>query len=270
MADLMIQRNKVWYAQCNYMGERLRDSLKTTDKDQAVERLAELFVLVRKGDYNYLGTKCDKLLDKYDPKTDKVNKLGVLKNHIRPEFGGKTFGECNFKDWAIKVAMERPRTTAIYFIGVAKAVGLPIPDWKDIPLQQQKRWDATQILSEEQVLDVIHNHIPKKYIPLCLIACYSTLRRSSIMNLRKKDVDLNEGISVIAGRTIKSDIFIPMHQKLREAFNLIKVVPMRDDDLWFPDFKGDTVGVAIKRGFKKAGIGCGLRFTISVILGRVT
>ncbi len=60
---------------------------------------------------------------------------------------------------------------------------------------------------------------------------------------------------MIAGRTIKSDVFIPMHQKLREAFNLIKVVPMRDDDLWFPDFKGDTVGVAIKRGFKKAGIG---------------
>ena len=104
---------------------------------------------------------------------------------------------------------------------------------------------------------------------LWLIACYSTLRRSSVLNLRKKDVDLNEGISVIAGRTIKSDVFIPMHQKLRDAFNLIKVVPMRDDDLWFPDFNGDTVGVAIKRGFKKAGIGCGGRFTTSVILGRV-
>ena len=199
MADLIERhKNKVWYANCTLEGIRLRDSLKTTDKDQAVERLAELFVLVRKGDYNYLGTKCDKLLDKYDPKTDKVNKMGVLKKHIRPEFGGKTFWECNFKDWAIKVAMERPRTTAIYFIGVAKAVGLPIPDWKDIPLQQQKRWDDTQILSEEQVLDVIHNHIPKKYIPLCLIACYSTLRRGSLIKLRKRDVDLNEGISVIA------------------------------------------------------------------------
>jgi len=92
---------------------------------------------------------------------------------------------------------------------------------------------------------------------LWLIACYSTLRRSSIVNLRKKDVDLNEGISVIAGRTIKSDVFIPMHQKLRGAFNLIKVVPMRDDDLWFPDFNGDSVGVAISRGFTKAGIGWG-------------
>ena len=75
---------------------------------------------------------------------------------------------------------------------------------------------------------------------------------------------------MIAGRTIKSDVFISMHQKLRDAFNLIKVVPMRDDGFWFPGFKGDTVGVAIKRGFKKAGIGCGLRFTISVILELVT
>ena len=114
--------------------------------------------------------------------------------------------QSDIKDWAFKVAKERPRTTAIYFIGVAKAVGLPMPKWKDIPLQQQKRWNATQILSEEQVLDVIHNHIPKKYIPLCLIACYSLLRRSSVLDLRKKDVDLNEGISVIAGRTFKSDV----------------------------------------------------------------
>ena len=91
-------------------------------------------------------------------------------------------------------------------------------------------------------MDVIYNHIPKKHIPFCLIACYSTLRRSSIVDLRKKDVDLNEGISVIAGRTIKSDVFIPMHPKLRAAFNLIKVVPMRDDDFWFPNVKGDTCG----------------------------
>ena len=76
------------------------------------------------------------------------------------------------------------------------------------------------------------------------------------MKLRKRDIDLNEGISVIAGRKIKSAVFIPMHQKLRDAFNLIKVVPTGDDDLWFPDFRGDTVGVGIKRGFKKAGIGC--------------
>ena len=75
------------------------------------------------------------------------------------------------------------------------------------------------------------------------------------MKLCKRDVDLNEGISVIAGCKIKSAVFIPMHQKLRDVFNLIKVVPMRDDDLWFPDFRGDTVGVAISRGFKKAGIG---------------
>ena len=58
----------------------------------------------------------------------------------------------------------------------------------------------------------------------------------------------------MARRTIKSAVFIPMHPKLRDAFNLIKVVPMRDDNLWFPDFNGDSVGVAITRRFKKAGI----------------
>ena len=130
MADLIVRRKSVWYANCTLDGIRLRDSLKTTDKDQAVERLAELFALVRKGVYDYLGTKCDKLLDKYDPKTDRVNKLAVLKNHIRPEFGGKTFWECDFKEWAIKVAMERPRTTAVYFISGAKGEGYPFLNGK--------------------------------------------------------------------------------------------------------------------------------------------
>ena len=30
---------------------------------------------------------------------------------------------------------------------------------------------------------------------------------------------------------------------------------MRDDDFWFPNVKGNTVGVSIKSGFKKSGIG---------------
>ena len=110
MADLIVRhKNKVWYANCTLNGIRLRDSLKTTDKDQAVERLAELFVLVRKGDYNYLETKCDKLLDEYDPMKDRVNKLGVLKNHIRPVFGGKTFRECNFKDGQSRLQWNVPK-----------------------------------------------------------------------------------------------------------------------------------------------------------------
>ena len=36
---------------------------------------------------------------------------------------------------------------------------------------------------------------------------------------------------------------------------MIKVVPMRNDDFWFSNVKSDTVGVTIKRGFKKEGIG---------------
>ena len=137
-------------------------------------------------------------------------------------------------------------------------MGLPIPEWKDIPLRQAKRWNETQILSEEQVLDVILNHCtPKKYVPVSLIACYSTLRRGTILSLRKKDVDLNDGINVVAGRSVKTAVFIPMHKKLRDAFGLVKVVPMRPDDLWFPDINGDNIGTAVRRAFKKVGISWG-------------
>lgn len=261
MADLIIQRNKVWYAKCTFLGVRMRDSLKTTDKDQAVERLFELMLLVREGTYQYHATKFNDLAKKFEenpPLRDARNKLGVLRNHLMPAFKDKTLGEIDFEAWAEEVALNRPRTTAIYFIGVAKSMGLPIPEWKDIPLRQAKRWNETQILSEEQVLDVILNHCtPKKYVPVSLIACYSTLRRGTILSLRKKDVDLNDGINVVAGRSVKTAVFIPMHKKLRDAFDLVKVVPMRPDDLWFPDINGDNIGTAVRRAFKKVGISWG-------------
>ena len=128
MADLIIQRNKVWYAKCTFLGVRMRDSLKTTDKDQAVERLFELMLLVREGTYQYHATKFNDLAKKFEenpPLRDARNKLGVLRNHLMPAFKDKTLGEIDFEAWAEEVALNRPRTTAIYFIGVAKSMGFP-------------------------------------------------------------------------------------------------------------------------------------------------
>jgi len=95
MADLIIQRNKVWYAKCTFLGVRMRDSLKTTDKDQAVERLFELMLLVREGTYQYHATKFNDLAKKFEenpPLRDARNKLGVLRNHLMPAFKDKTLG----------------------------------------------------------------------------------------------------------------------------------------------------------------------------------
>ena len=114
MADLIIQRNKVWYAKCTFLGVRMRDSLKTTDKDQAVERLFELMLLVREGTYQYHATKFNGLAKKFEenpPLRDARNKLGVLRNHLMPAFKDKTLGEIDFEAWQKKLLLndqERP------------------------------------------------------------------------------------------------------------------------------------------------------------------
>jgi len=261
MADLIIQRNKVWYAKCTFLGVRMRDSLKTTDKDQAVERLFELMLLVREGTYQYHATKFNDLAKKFEenpPLRDARNKLGVLRNHLMPAFKDKTLGVRLILKLGQKKLLLIAKNDRHLFYWCRQINGLPILEWKDIPLRQAKRWNETQILSEEQVLDVILNHCtPKKYVPVSLIACYSTLRRGTILSLRKKDVDLNDGINVVAGRSVKTAVFIPMHKKLRDAFDLVKVVPMRPDDLWFPDINGDNIGTAVRRAFKKVGISWG-------------
>ncbi len=128
MANLITKRGRVYYANCSYRGVRLRDSLKTTDLEKAIERLLELQLQVREGVYQRGKSKFEKLASKYNPKTDREAKLSVVKNHLIPEFGGKTLSECDVKGWADRVASERPRETAKLWIRVAKDVGLPVPE----------------------------------------------------------------------------------------------------------------------------------------------
>jgi integrase len=104
------------------------------------------------------------------------------------------------------------------------------------------------------VLNVIRNYMPQKYQSICLVACCSLLRLSNLVNLRKRDVDFKEGITVIQGRSKKHSVFIPMSDKLRAAFDSIKIWPMRDDDLWFPEITAGALSASAMRKFHKAGI----------------
>ncbi|MDP6335381.1 MAG: tyrosine-type recombinase/integrase, partial [Nitrospinaceae bacterium] len=114
--------------------------------------------------------------------------------------------------------------------------------------------------------DVIHNYIPKKYIPISLVASYSGLRRSNLCGwnkkklnpnaLRKKDVNFKEGITVIAGRRKKRAVFVPMNDKLKAAFDLVPT-PLRPDDLWFPNIEASAWTIGVRRGFHDKGIDFG-------------
>jgi integrase len=83
------------------------------------------------------------------------------------------------------------------------------------------------------------------------------LRRIDILALRKKDVNFKDGeITIIQKKTNRS-VFIPMTNKLKAAFDSVKVRPLQDDGLWFPDIVPINLTQAVIRRFKKAGIDYG-------------
>ena len=256
MSSEIFKRGKkgVWQARTSYRGVRIRDSLKTIDRKVALERLWETKKLIREGVYQRIKITFDEIALKYDPQTDRENKLRALRLHLNPEFSGKKLIDCEVEVWAERIARDNPQTTANYILRVARELALPVP--KDLKYQGMNQWDETQILEESQVLDVIQNYIPKKYKGVCRVAAYSLLRRGDLLALRKRDVDFKKGISIIQQKS-KKPVFIPMTDKLKKAFELAKVKPLRADDLWFPRIVPVNLTQATIAAFKKAGIAWG-------------
>ena len=88
MASEIEQTGKsgVWQIiKTTYRGVLIRGSLKTTNREQALERLWEVKKLIREGKYQQCKTKFETLASKYDPKTDRDNKLRALRLHLLPE-----------------------------------------------------------------------------------------------------------------------------------------------------------------------------------------
>ena len=260
--DLIEKKGKWWYANCTYRGVRLRDSLKTTDRQTAIEHLFELQLLVREGRYQYHKLKFDALADDYAPKIDRANKLRNLKVHLMPAFKGKRLSEIDIQAWAGKISAKYKKSTTIAILGVAKDLGFKV-DYQALTLNEGKTFDGSQILSEEMGLDVLDilasSARTKKYTGICRVAMYSTLSQTDLLHLRKMDVCLkgpsDHGITYIRRKTRhrnKPAIFIPMTDKLREAFKAIPT-PINNDGLWFPDLNPDNVSSAAVNAFIKSG-----------------
>ncbi len=122
---------------------------------------------------------------------------------------------------------------------------------------QSRKNNDTQILEESQVQDVIENYVPDKYKSVCLVAAYSLLRRSDILALRKQDVDFRGGGITIIQKKSKCSVFIPITDALKSAFETVRIRPLQDDGLWFPDIVPINLSQAVIRSFKKTKIDYG-------------
>ncbi len=259
--DLIIKKGDWWYADCTYKGVRIRDSLKTKDRQTAIEHLFELQLLVREGRYQFHKVKFEALAKDYSPQVDRENKLRILRVHLEPVFKGKRLSEVDVQSWAESVARDNPESTALSIMRVARELGFQVSH-KSIKFQPGKKFDGTQILSEEMALDIVRilaeSPRGKKYASICRVAMYSTMPLSDLIHLRKQDVVFSgkdAGITYARRKTRykgKSALFVPMTNKLREAFAGVPT-PLADEGRWFPPFTAFAVSKTVSRAFIQAG-----------------
>jgi len=261
LADLITKKGKFWYCNCTYMKVLLRQSLKTGDQQIAIERLAEVFMLIREGRYQYYKLKFDDLVKKFDPKVDRHNKMMNLKNHLIPRFQGKRLHEIDIQAWAEEIAATNPESTALAIIRPATEMGFEI-NYKTINFIAGKKFDGSQILSEEMAFQILAKikagPRSKKYHGICHVAMYSTMPLSDLLHLTKSQVVFkgeDAGITYLRRKTRyknKPSLFVPMTNKLKEAFRGVPV-PISDNGLWFPGLTTEAVSHAVGRAYKASG-----------------
>ena len=252
MPSEIIRRNKhgSYYANVSYMGVRLRDCLKTVNRNEAQRRLIELKHLVERGDYQKAKQTFDDLVSKYKPR--KERKALILRVHLMPEFSGKKLSEIDVDAWANDQAERHPESTCKKHFQVMKELGFELPKVK---FKQGKRFNREQILSEEQVLRVITQFINPRYRLVSLVSAYSGLRLKNVVHLKRSEVNLKDGwLNIKSQSKTGKPVSIPITPGLRKVFKWIKVWPLRNEDRFFPNVSEKPISVQVGRAFKKAGI----------------
>jgi integrase len=243
-------KHGVYYANVSYMGQRLRDCLKTADSNEAQRRIIELKLAVERGDYQKARQTYDDLAGKYKPDSDR--KALILRVHLTPAFSGKKLSEIDVDAWAFDQAERHPESTCKKHFQVMKELGFELPKVK---FKQGKRFNREQILSEDEVLKVINQYVNVRYRIVCLISAFSGLRLKNVVHLKRKEVNLKSGwLNIEHQSKTGKPVSIPISPALKNVFGLIKVWPMKDKDRFFLDLNEKPISVQVGRAFNRAGI----------------
>ena len=198
----IIQRHKKGFCYANvwHKGIRLRDCLRTDDRKEAQKRLADLYVLVERGEYLQSKETFEDRAKQYNPVSLKgiykgqpsKDKQRTLDYHLLPRFKGKTViqVEEELEGWVDEMSKANPDSTCKKIFQVMTELSL---EFTKVEGLEGKSFDRDQILTEEDVLRVIKDHAMPQYKTLCLVAAYSGLRLKNVAELRKKDVNLRSG-----------------------------------------------------------------------------
>jgi hypothetical protein len=256
-------QRKVWYADCQYMGVRIRDCLNTTDETFAQERLAELKILVRKGEYQLwkkLFVDCAKeYLENILPGKSKhcqVRYESVVRCHLMPFFGEhRIVNILHVNDVGESMVLRFFKERENLPLSSFKKIGTPLRDIIrqvdknfDIPvaLCKNKGFYQTRFLTEQE-LNVVIGNMDDQYQAIALIMAYTGFSLGDALGIRWRLVNLNDQmIRIIRGKTKDSSgmlINMPICNALYDLLRYRHRVRNLHDDRIF------KIG---RQGFQKA------------------
>jgi integrase len=285
MPEHIFPRGKrgIFHADCRYLGQRIRCSFGTNDRRYAERQLAEHKASIERGDYKTYVGKFEDFAEQYveqvlPQKSDhsKERYGQIIRTHLSPFFKSKSLAEIN-DQLVIEFKLHREKSdakpsTLKKELRVLKDIvrlankAFQLPTVQDYPLMKwgnkPKEFDKSMILEEADMLKIAscivseksekHQRSQLEHRTIFLIAMYSGLRLSDVVNLCPKEVDLKEEIiGKYQGKTANW-VDIPICKKLKEVLNSL-VWPIDKRRSFFPAVCTNAVATNVSRACKKAG-----------------
>lgn len=256
--------NSPWYCDIWHWGIRVRECLGCYgDKGGAYKELVKLLNSVEKGEYQKGNRKFEAVAAGYEPKTNVVRKLSLIKTHLMPILKGRKMWSLKVDEFLENKTHEMSQSSLAQLMSVMRELGWEFEGMSSV--KPSKRTGIAQRISLDQFYDFFEDKCPKRYRAFCEVAFFSTLRLVDVLSLTKANVDFSKdengdyvgGIRVVPRKTRKknpSATYCPMTKKLHEAFLSIGIRPFGDSDLWFPGIKAVNVSQSVKRAFKEVGM----------------
>jgi len=161
-----------YYADTRHKGVRLRDCLKTDNYEKAIERIGELKLLIERGEYQRGKIKFEILVKEFlnPSKRDE----GIIRVHLMPEFTGQRVWDMDFENFLDKISTRQSQSSINKICATMRKLvgkyGIEVP--RGISKMTPKEFGVDQILTEDQIGNVINNFVPPLYRDICWVAVF--------------------------------------------------------------------------------------------------
>lgn len=234
-------RNGTYWLDIQINGNRIRESLKTTDKKAAQAahdiRRSELWrgVVLKERPRKTFSQACDRwIIEKAGKKSIDTDMLRIA--IIKPKLGGTLLTEIT-KEKVERVlpADAKPATRNRYRALIRAILRAAERDWEWIDkapfIKAERESNKREVfLTREQAETLLDNLMPK-YRPAVRFAMLTGLRRANVLGLRWENVNLETATAKVAAEDAKGgkQILVPLNEA---AVELLKSLPGREGSVF--------------------------------------